>query len=267
MITPSIPTLFMKILVRNTYIYAVAAISLGMALPFSASAQDDYWRQRYSLFEKLPVTSEDIVFLGNSITDGGEFQELFNMENVLNRGIRSDRIDGVRKRLHQVVDGKPEMIFLLIGINDVADSRNSVKSIADKYATLVKEIREATPGTTLFVQSIMPINNDFKRYKSLLGRESILPPLNEELKRIAMSNGAIYIDLWPNMADPETGKMRKELTSDGLHLTGAGYKAWTNTIRPYVDGTINLREDDNNSNPAEVLQEEENTIVIIHDKN
>ena len=31
-----------------------------------------YYYQRASLFESLPVTSEDIIFIGNSITDGGE---------------------------------------------------------------------------------------------------------------------------------------------------------------------------------------------------
>ena len=37
-----------------------------------------YYYQRASLFESLPVTSEDIIFIGNSITDGGEWHELFN---------------------------------------------------------------------------------------------------------------------------------------------------------------------------------------------
>lgn len=251
----------------KSHIIAFGIFFAGLALPFRAHAQDEYWHQRYSLFDKLKVTEGDIVFLGNSITDGGEFQELFGMDNVLNRGIRSDHIDGVRKRLHQVVDGHPKMIFLLIGINDVADSRNTVKSIATKYETLVKEIREKSPETTLFVQSIMPINNDFKRYKSLFGREGMLPPLNEELKHIAMRNGAIFIDLWPDMADASTGKMRKELTSDGLHLTGAGYKAWTNIVRPYVDGTINLNEDRDNAEPEIEENSQENPLIIIRDKN
>lgn len=209
----------------------------------SIYAQDEYWHQRVSLFDKLPVGNDDIVFLGNSITDGGEFNELFEMENVLNRGIRSDRIDGVRKRLEQVTSGHPAKIFLLIGINDVAGSRNTAESIADKYESLVKDIRMQSPSTQLYIQSMMPINNDFKRYKSLVGREDIITDVNSRLIEIANNNDAVFIDLWPALADPSTGKLRKEFTNDGLHLTGPGYKAWAAYIREYVAGNSTLSSD------------------------
>ncbi|MBD5369566.1 MAG: hypothetical protein HDR80_00245 [Bacteroides sp.] len=214
----------------------------ALSAPICGYAQDEYWHQRVTLFEKLPVSPEDIVFLGNSITDGGEFQELFGMDNVLNRGIRSDRISGVLKRLDQVTSGKPKMIFLLIGINDVADNRNTASSIALKYEELVKEIRKRSPESRLFIQSVMPINNDFRRYKSLIGREGIIPPLNEKLKDIALDNGAVFIDLWPVLSDSATGKMQRQFTNDGLHLTGAGYRAWTDAVRPYVEGIIGGNE-------------------------
>lgn len=239
---------------------SISGISLSLA-------QDDYWKQRVSLFEKLPVSPEDIVFLGNSITDGGEFQELFNMENVLNRGIRSDRIDGVRKRLTQVTSGKPKMIFLLIGINDIADPNNTVKSISSKYERLVKEIREQSPDTRLFIQSIMPVNNDFKRYKSLLGRQDMIPEVNEELKRIALGNSSTYIDLWPELAEKETGKMKREFTSDGLHLTGAGYKKWTWMIRPYIDGSIEIGDQEEISEEiSEGMDEDTSKLFILNMK-
>ena len=53
----------------------------------TAFAQSEYNLQRRSLFEVLPVYSSDIVFLGNSITDGCEWAELFNNRHVKNRGI------------------------------------------------------------------------------------------------------------------------------------------------------------------------------------
>ena len=236
------------------------ACSATLASSVAAMAQDDYWHQRVSLFDKLPVTQEDIVFLGNSITDGGEFQELFGMENVLNRGIRSDRISGVKKRLDQITSGQPKMIFLLIGINDVADPNNTVASIAAKYEDLVKTIRQKSPQTRLYVQSIMPINNDFKRYKSLVGREGMLPELNEALKELSLANGAVYIDLWPVLADPATGKMVRHLTTDGLHLSGTGYRVWSDAVRPYVEGLDELEQ-----KPAESVGEadENHQISII----
>ncbi len=229
--------------IKGIFKYSLLGLTLGI-WPLQSHAQDDYWRQRVSLFAKLPVTSDDIVFLGNSITDGGEFQELFGMENVLNRGIRSDRISGVMKRLDQITEGEPKMIFLLIGINDVADSNNTPEKIAAKYDELIKAIRQKTPSTQLYVQSIMPINNDFKRYKSLFGRESLIPAINERLATLAVDNGAVYIYLWPVLADPESGKMHKNFTTDGLHLSGEGYRAWAEALRPYVEGVMDDADDD-----------------------
>lgn len=75
---------------------------------------------RATLFEELPVTSKDIIFLGNSITNGAEWSELFSNKHVKNRGISGDICMGVYDRLDAVLKGKPAKIFLLIGINDVS---------------------------------------------------------------------------------------------------------------------------------------------------
>lgn len=196
------------------------------------AAAAPYWEQRVSLFDTLPVYQEDIVFLGNSITDGGEFAELFGMKNIKNRGINSDVIEGVRKRLHQVTDGHPAKIFLLIGINDVSHG-HSVAELARRYDTLVADIREQSPETRLYVQSVMPIDNSFGRYRNLTGRENTIRKFNDEIKEIARRRGAVYIDLWPALGD-SNGKLKKGFTNDGLHLTGAGYRAWADLITPYV---------------------------------
>ncbi len=199
------------------------------SLPLRA---DEYWDQKTSLFEILPIKKSDIVFLGNSITDGGEFNELFNMANIKNRGIRSDQITGVEKRITQVTSGYPAKIFLLIGINDVAQGL-SIDRIAERYERLVKKIREQSPDTKLYVQSVMPINNDFNRYKTLSGKEAVVRGLNDRIKKIAASEGAEYIDLWPTLADAN-GKLKRAFTNDGLHLNGVGYRAWTRAIENKV---------------------------------
>ncbi|MDE7438369.1 MAG: hypothetical protein K2M93_07780 [Muribaculaceae bacterium] len=194
---------------------------------------DKYWEQRVSLFNQLPVTENDIIFLGNSITDGGNFEELFGREDVKNRGIRSDAIPGVMKRLDQVTKGHPRKIFLLIGINDVSHGLTA-DQLAERYEKLVKEIAARSPQTKLYLQSVMPINNSFKVYKSLTGKEKTVVEFNARIKRIAEENGLTYIDLWPALAD-SAGNMKKNLTNDGLHLTGEGYRAWTELLRPYLD--------------------------------
>ncbi len=206
---------------------------LSSVLAPSVATADEYWDRKVSLYSVLPINETDIVFLGNSITDGGEFSELFGRNDIKNRGIRSDVIPGVLKRVSLVTDGKPRKIFLLIGINDISHNL-SVGELARRYESLVKEIRKKSPQTKLYIQSVMPINNDFKRYKGLFGREKTVKSLNAEIERIASENGARYIDLWPFLAD-SNGKLKKSYTNDGLHLNGPGYKAWTNGIRRFVE--------------------------------
>lgn len=220
----------LKIL-KKIILSGILAFMLCNCLTVPAQA-DAYWDQKTSLFEILPITGNDIVFLGNSITDGGEFNELFGMTNIKNRGIRSDVIPGVEKRLRQVTDGKPKKIFLLIGINDVSHNL-SVKELARRYESLVKKIRTQSPTTKLYVQSVMPINNSIGKYKSLRGKEATIKKFNEEIKRIARENGATYVNLWPALADSQ-GNLKKAYTNDGLHLTGAGYKAWAGSIKSLV---------------------------------
>ncbi|MCM1152685.1 MAG: GDSL-type esterase/lipase family protein [Muribaculum sp.] len=216
---------------KLAYLFVLALVAIVAVSPMRA--ESDYWKQRVSLFEVLPIDSCDIVFLGNSITDGGEFTELLDRKDVKNRGIVSDVIGGVEKRLDQVTRWHPRKIFLLIGINDVSHALSADK-IAEKYEKLVKQIRKQSPQTQLYIQSVMPINNSFKRYKNLIGREKVIPLLNSKLERIAAQNGATYINLWPALEDGK-GALQKAYTLDGLHLNGKGYQAWMKLIRPFLD--------------------------------
>lgn len=213
--------------------FGILVVSLVLIFSNFSTMADKYWEQKVSLFNLLPIEKEDIVFLGNSITDGGNFEELFKRKDVKNRGIRSDAIPGVMKRLDQVTKGNPKKIFLLIGINDVSHGL-TVDALAARYEKLVDEIQKRSPETQLYIQSIMPINNSFGVYKSLKGKENTVKEFNERIKNIAEKRGLKYVDLWPVLADAK-GNLHKNYTNDGLHLTGAGYRAWTGYIEKYLD--------------------------------
>ena len=198
------------------------ALLLSASSSFSAVSEErsEYWRQRVSLFEKLPVSSQDIVFVGNSITDGGEFSELFQDYHVKNRGINSDVIDGVYERIDNV-------------LNDISHNL-PVSTLVEKYDRLIKKIVNESPSTKLYIQSVMPINNDFSRYKNLIGKEKVLTAFNVQLNELAVKNNVVFINLWETLADPNTGKLKPEYTNDGLHLTGNGYLQWVAQINDFV---------------------------------
>lgn len=206
---------------------AVCASMLG------AMAQDAFHGQRASLFELLPVDSTNIVFLGNSLTNGCEWHELLNNPRVINRGITGDIATGVLERLDPIVKGHPEKIFLMIGVNDVSHAI-SADSIATDVAKVLDKIQKESPTTKLYLQSCLPFNESFNRWKNLAGRQQVILDLNVNLKKMADERSITWINLYPLFSDG-ADNLRKEFTNDGLHLLGPGYMVWKEAVLPYVN--------------------------------
>lgn len=215
----------------------ILAVALMLFLFQNAFSQvrhySTYYYQRASLFESLPVSSKDIVFLGNSITNGGEWSELFNDKHIKNRGISGDVAMGVYDRLNPILKGKPAKIFLLVGINDLSRG-TSADSIVMEIGLIVQKIRKDSPRTKLYLQSILPVSNQFKMFGSHTSRAADIPNINAKLAKLSDNEKVIYVDLYTPFVDNETGKMKSEYTNDGLHLLGNGYLLWRDTILPYV---------------------------------
>ncbi len=72
------------------------------------------------MYDHLPDTRNEIVFLGNSITDGAEWYELLGNKRIRNRGISADVTEGILLRLDAITKLKPAKIFIMIGVNDIA---------------------------------------------------------------------------------------------------------------------------------------------------
>ncbi|MCH5215662.1 MAG: hypothetical protein J1F10_01870 [Muribaculaceae bacterium] len=214
---------------RNILVFIVL---LSISLCSKISANYPYWEQRQSMFELLPVDSTDIVFLGNSLTDGGKWSEMFNMPNIKNRGIVSDVIAGVAQRTKCITSGKPAKIFLLIGVNDISH-HITADSIATAVEKLVMQLKEETPTTKIYLQSYLPINNDFGVYKTLTNESETILKCNVLLEQVAKRTGAEWINIFPYMIDRDC-KMRAELTPDGLHLYERGYCVWRDCVAPYI---------------------------------
>lgn len=192
-----------------------------------------YYYQRATHFEKLGVSKKDIVFLGNSITDGAEWSELFHNRFVKNRGISGDTTWGVYDRLDAILSGKPSKIFLLIGINDIGRGRSDAY-VVEGVKRIVTKIKSDAPRTKLYVQSILPVNPVYGKFNGHTSQWSRIKGINAELEKIAEEADVEFIDLYKHFADEE-GKMNAKLTNDGLHLLGDGYEVWKKVLLPYID--------------------------------
>lgn len=199
-----------------------------------ANTYSTFYYQRASLFETLPVTPEDIIFLGNSITNGCEWAELFDNPHVKNRGISGDITRGVYDRLAPILKGRPAKIFLLIGINDVARGI-APDSIVANIRQIARKIRTESPGTRLYIQSLLPVTDHYHMFEGHTSRGQLVPEINAALPDIAQATGAVYIDLYTSFIDPATGKMNTAYTNDGVHMLGKGYLKWRDLVRPYID--------------------------------
>lgn len=220
---------------RLLIIVAIFATAITTMSAQDSNAKPKYgelYYQRASLFDALGVDSTAIVFLGNSLTHGCEWHELLGIPNVVNRGINGDVVEGIRERIGSVVAGHPAKIFLMSGANDVSHDL-SADSIATAIGQLVDYIRQATPGTRLYVQSMLPINNSFGRYKLMAGKEDTIREINRLIEPMVKAKGATWINLYPAFCDAD-GNLRADLTNDGLHLLAPGYLIWREIILPYV---------------------------------
>ncbi len=196
--------------------------------------------QRASLFEELPVDRNDIVFLGNSITHFGEWHEIFNNPNIKNRGISGDIAEGVFDRLGPILKGGPKKIFLLIGINDLAQNKDA-DSVLRAVTRIVTKIAEESPRTRLYVQSVFPVNDSFGKFPGATSKGKVIIDLNRALFELCNQKGIKYIDVYtalkcgdyPGVTNSEA--LKPEYTNDGLHLLGKGYLKWAEVIKPYLN--------------------------------
>lgn len=213
---------------KRLLILAAALLAAG-----SAFAQSEYNYQRRSLFEVLPVLSSDIVFLGNSITDGCEWAELFNNRHIKNRGISADRSAWLLDRLDPIIEGHPKKLFLLIGTNDLAAGVTPEEIVAN-VGKLIDRFQSESRWTKIYVQSILPVNGaDFSKFKNHYAHSHLIVPTNKKLEALCDEKEVTYLDVWGALADHE-GKLDKRYTNDGLHLMGEGYIVWRDAIKYHV---------------------------------
>ena len=220
--------MFRKTLIPAILVSLIVTSAIEAQTPDSFTSFGAYWKHKTSQFRSLPNPEREICFLGDSITDGCEWKELTGISRATNRGIGGDTAWGVLARLDEVTEGKPEKIFLMIGTNDLARGKTPAE-VHDKIAEILETIKRESPETTVYLQSVFPTNEDFgTRYSN-----DDVNPLNVMLKKLASVKGVTWVDVASVLKD-ERGKLKEELTEDGLHLNGQAYYLWYSVIRKYL---------------------------------
>jgi len=199
---------------------------------FRPTTTSSYFQEKQTLFENLPQSNSDIYFLGDSLTDGCEWNELFSNSKIKNRGINGDTTQGVLNRINQLTQSKPPKIFLMIGINDLLNNLDQDK-ILNNYQEIVKNIKNNSPNTKIYIQSILPMNFEIDKTKRQTDNTKI-SKLNNNLKNISDNSKVFYIDLYSSFIN-SSNQLNPQYTLDGIHLNGKGYLIWKNQISKYIN--------------------------------
>jgi lysophospholipase L1-like esterase len=192
------------------------------------SAHDSSWYERTSFFDAIKTTSS-IVMVGDSLTGGAEWREMFPDVSIANRGIDGDTTGGILERMSSVVSVHAQKAFIMIGINDFTDAGRSVEAVFDDYTKIIAALKQ--DGAEVFVQSTLMCNERKAVWKSCAAANAKIRQLNKKLA-VPGQKEFTFIDINRKLADE--GGLKSELTYDGVHLNGNGYLLWRDEIAPFV---------------------------------
>ena len=215
---------------RGGLTYLISKLAFWQRFPSSVAAICDtpFYQDKKSHFESLPKSEAEIIFLGDSLTDLCEWSEIFRNDRIKNRGICGDTTDGILNRITNIVESKPQKIFIMISINDLNQGRE-IKTISDNYKQILDIFKSQIPETKIYLQSVLPVN---KRFNKAEINEKVVQ-LNAKLKEFAQEFSVQYIDLFSYFLD-KNNELDARYTLDGVHLNGEGYLLWKQVIEKDV---------------------------------
>ena len=196
--------------------------------------QKDFYVKRIKIFKENPIGSDQIILLGNSITeDANDWNDRFHSTNISNRGISGDITNGILERLDEFIYFKPLAIFLLIGINDIyamnlPEGEQTEDYISDNIIEILNRLRNDIPNTKLYLQTILPTHREDIKDQIQRINNSIINNAQPEVT---------IIDLHSIFAN-ENGLMTKDYSTDGVHLNTYGYDRWANHIRRHINNFL-----------------------------
>ena len=201
----------------------IISLSLLASFAFATTNLDPYYLHKKSQFEMLEQNDKyKTVMIGDSITDGGLWNELLNNDLIQNRGIAGDTTDGVLDRLNST-NKNLNQAFLMIGINDFFQEK-SVDYVFSNYLKIIENLQQK--GIKVYIQSTLFVGES----KPAKYNQKV-EALNEKLKSYAKENSLIFIDLNKILASNKT--LKNEFSYDELHLNGTAYKLWAQEIKKY----------------------------------
>nr|GGH94918.1 hypothetical protein GCM10011355_10230 [Aquisalinus luteolus] len=183
-----------------------------------------HYVRRASAFEAREVEPGRIAFVGDSITEGGDWAALFPEMETVNFGIGWDQTSGLLNRMGQIERAEPSHVVLMIGTNDIGNGRTPAEA-AENTQEAIRQFKTFVPAENILLESLPPRGSD-------LNAEVL--ELNARLERIAAEEGVDWLNIYdPFVVDDQ---LDPSVTEDSLHFTAAGYDRWQGLLEPWLSG-------------------------------
>jgi lysophospholipase L1-like esterase len=163
-------------------------------------------------FKSEPIVTGKIVFLGNSITEMGDWKKLTGDSTVINRGIGGDITFGILQRLDEVLNRKPSKVS------------------ADNIKKILHRIQVESPTTKIVLQNLLPVNPTINKFPQHYDKQSKIVETNKLLIQVAKETNVPLVDLNKLFRDSK-GNLQEKYTNDGLHINVVGYKIWIDHLK------------------------------------
>lgn len=190
----------------------------------------------YRKLNQAPLKEPGLIFLGDSIVEYFPIHELLQSPKyMVNRGVRGYRTDLLRTHLDAHVFGTElDQIFLLIGTNDIGKEIPQ-KETLDNVEAVLQAIMRDFPLTKINLISVLPVSRE-ERYKQKVSIRSNkkIQALNQAYRELAQAYHQVsYVDVYSSLLD-EVGQLAEAYTTDGLHLSVAGYRTLAQALQEIV---------------------------------
>lgn len=216
------------------------------AIPASRMEQPNWKKRHESFVETARKGGVDVLFLGDSITQGWEgagkeaWKKSFEPLKAANFGISGDRTQHVLWRITEgkELDGiQPKLAVMMIGTNNV--SSGSAEEIADGIKAIIKELRQARPSMKILLLGVFPRStkpgNMLKDVENVAAdqQQPKIKAINDIIAKCDDGKNVVYLDIGGKFLD-KNGALPRTIMNDFLHLTPKGYAIWTEAIEAKV---------------------------------
>lgn len=219
------------------YSYRIISIILILLLLFLLKVIVD---NKKPTIVKKEIINPNVVMLGDSITDFYDLDKYYGSDKlIVNSGINGNKTDdiinNIRKRVYAY---NPSKLFLLIGVNDILYDDASPEKVIDQIDIIVNEVNQKLPNTKIYIESIYPVNNEWKdnhdnRVKESSEVNETIVETNKLIEQYCIDNDYKYIDVYSSLTDVNN-KLDGNYSNDGLHPNDNGYEIITKILKKYM---------------------------------